>query len=325
MSNLSTCSVVVNDETGLDLIARSELGSGILFADLDLDHWPDLFVANGHIWDKTTLGPQYEYQMRPRIVRNLAGRRFKDASLAAGGYFSEQWLARAAAVGDRDNDGDPDLVVQHLAAQPAILRNDQSQVGGVLIELIGITSARRPLGTSIFVVRDGEQMTLRIPSGDSFQESHDHRVLVPAGSEPTIDEVHVTWSNGDREIWGNVSPDGQSIRLRQGLGDVPLRIRPVRNSDSAKFRQCEIQNAGQPTGILRFCIVNYGVGMSSPSPSVSIIVESVSGSRVTSSSGGKSTLSLVSPSPPHPMNSGSAANKNNPKVRNRTARIIFSI
>lgn len=218
--------VTVNEKTGLDLITRSELGFGILFADFDLDHWPDLFVANGHIWDKTMLGPQYEYQMRPRIIRNLAGRRFKDASPAAGDYFSKHWLARAAAVGDLDNDGDPDLVVQHLVSQPALLRNDQSETSGVLIELIGITSARQPLGISIIVVQDGKQTTLRIPSGDSFQASHDYRVLVPTGGQPTIDEVHVTWPNGDREIWRNMSPEGQIIQITEGTGEAPETATP---------------------------------------------------------------------------------------------------
>jgi hypothetical protein len=123
-------------------------------------------------------------------------------------------------VGDLDNDGDPDLVVQHLAAQPAILRNDQSQAtSGVLIELIGITSARQPLGTSISVVQDGKQMTLRVPSGDSFQASHDHRVLFAPGSESSIDEIHVTWSRGKKEVWRDVVPEGRLIRLTEGRGE----------------------------------------------------------------------------------------------------------
>ena len=166
-ANLGTTGfVTANQDTGLDMITRSDLSFGVLFADFDLDHWPDLFVANGHIWDKTALGPQFEYYMHPSISRNVNGRRFNDVSSDAGDYFSKRWLARAVAVGDLDNDGDPDLAVQHLAAQPALLRNDHLQAtNGVLIELIGVTVARQPLGTSITVVHNGEPLTLRVPSG----------------------------------------------------------------------------------------------------------------------------------------------------------------
>ncbi len=213
--------VPVNEETGLDLISRPRLGFGILFADFNLDRWPDMFVANGHIWDKRSVVPDYEYLMLPQIVRNVEGRRFKDVSAGAGDYFSKRGLGRSAAVGDLDNDGDPDLVIQHLSAQPAILRNDFSgAANGVSIELIGTVSARQPLGMSVTVLDDGEEFVLRVPSGDSFQASHDHRVHFSLNDAQLIDEISVRWSSGIVDVWRNVSCDRRIVRLIEGAGSA---------------------------------------------------------------------------------------------------------
>lgn len=213
--------VPVNEETGLDLISRPRLGFGILFADFNLDRWPDMFVANGHIWDKRSVVPDYEYLMLPQIVRNVEGRRFKDVSAGAGDYFSKRGLGRSAAVGDLDNDGDPDLVIQHLSAQPAILRNDFSGAAiGVSIELIGTVSARQPLGMSVTVLDDGEEFVLRVPSGDSFQASHDHRVHFSLNDAQLIDEISVRWSSGIVDVWRNVSCDRRIVRLIEGAGSA---------------------------------------------------------------------------------------------------------
>jgi enediyne biosynthesis protein E4 len=206
--------VPANEETGLDLISRPRLSFGILFADFNLDRWSDMFVANGHIWDKRSVIPEYEYLMLPQIARNVGGRHFKDVSAGAGDYFAERGLGRSVAVGDLDNDGDPDLVIQHLSAQPAILRNDFSGTGnGVSIELIGTVSARQPLGMSITVLDDGEEFVLRVPSGDSFQASHDHRILFSLNNTQMIDEISVKWSSGIVDVWRNVPCDGRIIRL----------------------------------------------------------------------------------------------------------------
>jgi len=211
--------VPANEETGLDLVSRPRLGFGILFADFNLDRWPDMFVANGHIWDKRSVIPDYEYLMLPQVMQNVEGRRFKDVSAGAGNYFTKRGLGRSVAVGDLDNDGDPDLVIQHLSAQPAILRNDFSgAANGVSIELIGTVSARQPLGMSITVLDDGEEFVLRVPSGDSFQASHDHRVLHSLGDDSAIGEIKVKWSIGTEEVWRNVKADDREVRLIEGTG-----------------------------------------------------------------------------------------------------------
>ena len=220
--------IPANRESGLDLISRRFLSFGVVFTDFDLDSFPDMFVANGHIWDLTSLGPQYEFRMPPSLIHNRAGRRFEDVSSTGGSYFTQDWLGRAVAFGDLDNDGDPDLVVQHLDAPAAILRNDSPlSARGVRVRFIGITSARDPLGCRVDVsIRrpDGnlKPLALHIPSGESFQASHDPRVLIPVADGESIASITLTWPDATREEWLSVasSESVESVTLIEGTGRV---------------------------------------------------------------------------------------------------------
>lgn len=189
-----------NRELGIDRVTKHELKFGIVLADFDADEWPDLFVANGHLWDDPS--PTWRYRMPPTLLRNLAGKRFVDASTSAGDYFRRRWLGRAAACGDIDNDGDADLVVSHLLDPAALLRNDSRAAGNVLqLKLIGTRAARQPLGVRLEVVASDHTYIAHVPAGESFQVSHDDRVLIPVGNATVVDEVQIFWSWEQRETW----------------------------------------------------------------------------------------------------------------------------
>ena len=53
------------------------------------------------------------------------GGRFRDVSATAGRGLAVQKCSRAVAVGDLDNDGDPDLVVSAMDEEPTLLENTQ--------------------------------------------------------------------------------------------------------------------------------------------------------------------------------------------------------
>lgn len=213
----------VNTQLGVDLYSRAPLGFGIVFADFNNDGWPEMFVANGHIWDLTSLGPEYEYHMRPQLLWNQEGRRFTDASPMAGDYFTKRWLGRSVAYGDLDNDGDLDLVITHLGAPPALLRNDSESSGvGVRLELIGTRSSRQPLGATVTVIHHGQTQTLQVPAGGSFQASLDGRIVIPTTAGEPLEEIRVQWPEFLTETWKSVSVDQQGdIRLIQGTGQSP--------------------------------------------------------------------------------------------------------
>jgi hypothetical protein len=209
----------VNAELGLNSITRPLLGFGMVLADFDLDHRPDLFIANGHVWDLRPLGLDHAYEMPPLLAQNVGGRRFRDVSRLAGEYFQERWLGRAVATGDLDNDGDPDLVVTHLSQPPGVLRNDSHRAGGSLrLKLVGRRSAREPRGARVEAVIDGETWVTCIPAGGGYQASSDARVLIATGAATVIEALRVTWSAESVEVWTNL-PVQPSLTLLEGSGE----------------------------------------------------------------------------------------------------------
>lgn len=214
--------VANNAELGLDPVSRPLLNFGIVLADFDSDLWPDLFFANGHLWEDTAVG--HQYRMRPSLLRNMAGKRFSDVAASGGNYFQERWLGRAVAVGDLDNDGDADLAISHLLTPTALLRNDSHRAGHVLrLRLIGTRSSRQPLGMRVEVRVGSQTIAAHIPSGESFQASHDDRLLIPVGNATTVDEVRVYWLGRETETWTNLPADEQ-LHLIEGACDARLKI-----------------------------------------------------------------------------------------------------
>ncbi len=82
------------------------LGWGIAFLDIDEDGWPDLVMANGHVYpevDRSAVGETF--RQRSLLYRNLGNGQFADITASAGPGFAPNRPARGLAVGDLDGDG----------------------------------------------------------------------------------------------------------------------------------------------------------------------------------------------------------------------------
>jgi hypothetical protein len=127
---------------------------GTQFADFDLDGWPDLIVADGHVDDNLhLLGQDAGYAEVPLCYRNLAGQRFQPLGPSAGSYFAQLHVARGLVTADLDNDGALDVAICHQDDLPALLRNTiyerAPEAAAVSLRLIGTVSNRGAIGATV--------------------------------------------------------------------------------------------------------------------------------------------------------------------------------
>jgi hypothetical protein len=110
--------VDITEESGLNFThtsgARGEkllpetMGSGVAFLDYDGDGDQDIFFVNSAPWPDQKL-PKNPHQM---LYRNDGKGHFQDVTVEAG--LNKTFYGMGVAVGDYDNDGDPDLYVTAL-------------------------------------------------------------------------------------------------------------------------------------------------------------------------------------------------------------------
>ena len=94
-----------NGEEAGHLAIPESLGGGVAVVDFDRDGRPDLFFPGGGKFEgKTVVG------LPPKLYRNLGNFKFEDVTKQVG-LDAAPLYSHAAAVGDYDRDGWPDLVV----------------------------------------------------------------------------------------------------------------------------------------------------------------------------------------------------------------------
>jgi hypothetical protein len=183
---------------GLAADTRPFVGWGTALADFDNDGWPDNFVANGHVDDnRREFGQHYQYAEPPLLFLNLKGKRFRLATRGAGPYFETRHVGRGAAFGDIDNDGDIDIVVNHMDAAPALLRNDtRSDNHWIRLELRGTMSNHDAIGTRVEIEVGGRTIFRQRKGGYSVESSNDPRLLIGVGPGREVDKITLRWPSG---------------------------------------------------------------------------------------------------------------------------------
>jgi hypothetical protein len=191
------------------------VGWGTGFLDYDNDGWVDLFVANGHVY------PQRDhYRQREFLHHNNHDGTFTEVAGQSGAALGEERVGRGVAVGDIDNDGDVDVVVNDLDGSPQLLRNDGGNAGNsLLVKLVGTKSNRDGIGARVKVVAGDLTQVDEVFSGGSYLSQNDLRLHFGFGQRTKVDLVEVRWPSGVVEKLTNVNVN-KILTIKEGKGMV---------------------------------------------------------------------------------------------------------
>jgi hypothetical protein len=212
------------DEAPTSTVGRASLLSltfGVFFFDYDLDGYPDIFSANGHIDEEINrVQPKVQYKQAPLLFRNLGQRRFENVTAAMGPEFNHPVVARGAAYADYDRDGDLDLIISTNNGPAYLFRNDGGNQNHWLnIRLIGARSNRSAIGAVVRVESASGKQWNMVRSGSSYCSQSDLALTFGLGADTKATRLEVEWPSGVKQQITNIAAN-QLLKIQEDRGII---------------------------------------------------------------------------------------------------------
>jgi enediyne biosynthesis protein E4 len=220
------------DNTFSDVTIASGVGQtnllnssfGARFFDWDNDGWRDLLVTNGHILDNIKLyHPEVAYEEERKLYRNTGGGRFVDATKTQDAEFRAPRVGRGLAVGDFNNDGWLDFVVNNNGEDAQLFRNEGASSAAARanhwlgVRLVGTKSNRDGIGARLKLTAGAFTSYDQAKGGMSYCSAQDPRIYFGLGAHARVDSLEILWPSGIHDTIRGIGAD-RIITVVEGTG-----------------------------------------------------------------------------------------------------------
>ncbi|HEX3601916.1 MAG TPA: CRTAC1 family protein [Lacipirellulaceae bacterium] len=218
------------DEAPQSAIGRATLltlGFGCFFFDYDLDGWPDIFIANGHIDPEIQkVQANVKYAMPPHLFRNLGKGKFEEVTTAMGSAFIAPRVGRGAAYADINNDGRLDLLLSTNGGAVYLFRNE-AQTGtaanrSLRLKFVGTKSNKDGIGAVVRLTSGGDTQTQMLRSGSSYLSSSELVLSFGLGQRDKAESIEIRWPSGQVDHLSSVAA-GQTVTITEGKNQTSAR------------------------------------------------------------------------------------------------------
>ena len=199
------------DEAPQSTVGRASLLTltfGLFFFDYDLDGYPDILAANGHIEEEIgRVQPKIQYAELPLLLRNAGRGKFDQVSA-----FTRPIVARGMVYGDFDRDGDLDVLFTTNHGPAYLYRNDGGNRNHWLqLKLEGTKSNRSAIGAVVRVTSAGGSQWQTVHSGSSYCSASDLALTFGLGKDASASAVEIEWPSGGKQKLSNVQANQRLI------------------------------------------------------------------------------------------------------------------